>query len=60
MTRLQAARYVAAFNRAAQERGVRIWAVAVPVVVRYDGDPQPGQTLRIGEKGTGPICRHGS
>ena len=45
MTVDQAARYVEAFNRAALAAGRKIWAVALPVVLRYDGDPHPGLTL---------------
>jgi hypothetical protein len=41
----QAARYVQAFNRAALGQGLRVWAVALPVVVRYEGDLRPGQRL---------------
>ncbi len=62
MTRLQAARYVEAFNRAVLDADGDVWAVAVPVAICYEGDPRPGQTLTIGagrEKGTGPICRDG-
>ena len=57
----QAARYVEAFNRAALAGGRKIWAVAVPVAVRYDGEPRPAQPLadvRIASPrlagGTGP------
>ncbi|MFH1924710.1 MAG: hypothetical protein ABIP48_33075 [Planctomycetota bacterium] len=41
----EAARYVEAFNRAALAGRRKIWAVAVPVAVRYDGEPCPGQPL---------------
>ncbi len=41
----RAARYVAAFNRTALARGLRVWAVAHPVVVRYEGDLAAGQRL---------------
>lgn len=37
--------YIEAFNRAAIEAGRRLWAVAVPVVVRYEGEPQAGDPL---------------
>jgi hypothetical protein len=40
-----AARYVAAFNRAALAGHRRVWAVALPVVVRYEGDLEAGQRL---------------
>ena len=45
MTGRQARRYVEAFNRAALGARRKIWAAAVPVAVRYDGDPQPGGVL---------------
>lgn len=45
MSARQAARYVRAFNRAARAGGTRTWAVALPVAVRYDGEPRPGQSL---------------
>lgn len=41
----RARHYVEAFNRAAQAGQRKIWAVAVPVVLRYVGDPQPGETI---------------
>ena len=41
----QARRYVEAFNRAAHGGPQKIWAVALPVAVRYVGDPQPGEPL---------------
>ncbi len=43
----QAACYVKAFNRAALGQGLQVWAVALPVVVRYEGDLRPGQKLAI-------------
>jgi len=46
MTASQAKRYVEAFNRAALGGAQKVWAVALPVRVRYDGDPQPGEPLR--------------
>jgi hypothetical protein len=48
MTEPHARRYVEAFNRAAFGRRRRLWAVAVPVTVFYDGDPRPGQRLAMG------------
>ena len=45
MTRRQAHRYVEAFNRAAIGARRRVWAAAVPVTIRYNGDPQPGGEL---------------
>ena len=41
----QAVAYVEAFNRTALGRPRRIWAVALPVVVRYEGEPQAGETI---------------
>ncbi len=46
MTTSQAERYVEAFNREALGRGRRVWAVALPVRIRYEGDPRPGELLR--------------
>ena len=45
MTARQAQRYVEAFNRAVENSPRKIWAVALPVTIRYDGDPQPGELL---------------
>jgi hypothetical protein len=45
MTTRQARRYVEAFNRAAENGSRKVWAVALPVAVRYVGDPQPGDAL---------------
>jgi hypothetical protein len=41
----RAARYVEAFNRAVLRGTQNIWAVAVPITIRYDGDPRPGELL---------------
>lgn len=41
----QATRYVEAFNRAALARGLGVWALAVPVAVRYEGDLQSGERV---------------
>jgi hypothetical protein len=46
MTARQARRYVEAFNRAALGGAQKVWAVALPVMIRYDGDPRPGEALR--------------
>jgi hypothetical protein len=43
----EASTYVEAFNRAALGRPAKLWAVAVPVSVRYEGEPQPGQTIEV-------------
>jgi hypothetical protein len=50
LTREQAAHFVAGFNEAmlveaASAGGARLWAVAVPVVPRYEGDFEPGQSI---------------
>lgn len=45
MTGRRARCYVEAFNRAAQPGSQKIWAVAVPVSLRYVGDPQPGEAI---------------
>jgi hypothetical protein len=45
MTRAAAARYVAAFNRTARQSGQPLRAIAVPVAVRYDGEPAAGEPL---------------
>jgi len=45
MTDLEARAYAEAFNRIAAHGQRKIWAVALPVVIRYEGEPQPGQPL---------------
>jgi len=47
MSARQARRYVLAFNRVALSQGRGLWAVALPVALRYEGDPQPGQVLQF-------------
>ena len=47
MSLRQAARYVAAFNQAAQSHGRPVRAIALPVALRYEGDPVPGQLLEV-------------
>ena len=49
MSASEAARYVEVFNRVALTARRTIRAVALPVVVRYHGDPRPGQTLPTGK-----------
>jgi hypothetical protein len=44
----EAAQFVAGFNEASLAGGVKLWAVAAPVVVRYDGDFWPGAPLEVG------------
>jgi len=55
----QAARYVAAFNRAVLGGHRRVWAVAVPVGgVWYEGEPRPGRPLaEVGGRGSRPVSR---
>jgi hypothetical protein len=49
MSSRQARHYVEAFNRATEASQRKVWAVALPVAlpvaVRYVGDPQPGEPL---------------
>ncbi len=45
MSAEEAATYVEAFNRVALGRSGKLWAVALPVYVRYEGEPEPGQTI---------------
>jgi hypothetical protein len=47
MSPRRAARYVATFNRVAAAHGRPIRAIALPVTVRYEGDPTPGQAMNI-------------
>jgi hypothetical protein len=46
MSTRRARRYVEAFNRAALGGTQKVWAVALPVTIRYDGDPLPGELVR--------------
>lgn len=46
-TAREAARYVKAFNRTARAQEIPVWAIALPVVVRYEGDLRPGEKLLI-------------
>ena len=45
MTARRAKRYVEAFNRAAVGGMQKVWAVALPVTIRYEGDARPGERL---------------
>jgi hypothetical protein len=47
MSAAQAARYVEAFNRTALARQRKLWAVALPVTLHYEGEPVPGQPLPV-------------
>ena len=41
----EAARFLEGFNGTMLTRRGRLWAVAVPVTLRYDGDLRTGQTI---------------
>ena len=45
LTARQARRYVKAFHRAIQDNSLKIGVVALPVEIRYVGDPQPGEAI---------------
>ena len=45
MSACHARRYVEAFNHAALRGTQKVWAVAVPVTLRYEGDARPGERL---------------
>ena len=47
MTARRAGRYVEAFNRAALRGTHKVWAVALPVTILYEGDARPGERLCI-------------
>ena len=50
----QAVRYVEVFNRIAMARHLGVWAIALPVAVRYEGD------LRVGQRLARSGCRNAS
>jgi hypothetical protein len=50
MSARKANAYREAFNRTILARSRKVWAVAVPVTVRYEGDLQPGQRETEEEK----------
>ena len=50
MSARQAARYTQAFNARMMAIGRRLWAVAIPVSVTYQGEPTPGQPLTVTQK----------
>jgi hypothetical protein len=52
LTARQAQRYIEAFQRAAQGGAPKIGVVALPVAIRYVGDPQPGEALAAVQKAT--------
>jgi hypothetical protein len=43
----RARHYVEAFNRVAEAGRQNLWAVALPVAIRYVGEPRPGDALGI-------------
>jgi hypothetical protein len=45
MSASQASEYVAAYNAAALVGESGLWAIAVPVTIRYEGDLRPGRPL---------------
>jgi hypothetical protein len=45
MTARRARRYIEAFNRAALRGRQKVWAVVVPVTIRYVGDASPGKAI---------------
>ena len=47
MPAAQAARYVQSFNGRMMAVERRLWAVAIPVSIRYHGEPTPGQRLAV-------------
>lgn len=42
----EAARFLEGFNGTMLARPTRLWAVAVPVTIRYEGDLRAGQIVR--------------
>ena len=53
MSAEEAGTYVEAFNRAALGSPEGLSAVALPVKVRYEGEPRPGQTIDVLGPGIG-------
>lgn len=49
MSACQATRYVEAFNRAALARHRKLWAIALPVTMRFEGEPHPGDTITVAD-----------
>jgi hypothetical protein len=50
MSAKAAARYVAAFNQAAERLGEPLRAVALPVDLCYRGEPRPGEAVRVSRR----------
>jgi hypothetical protein len=46
MSARRAAAYVRAFNRVHLGPHPKIWAIAVPVTIRYEGEPEPGERMK--------------
>jgi len=58
MSARRAGVYVEAFNRAAVAGPAKRWAVALPVSVRYEGEPERGQPItRAHEKSPRLACQ---
>jgi len=51
MSAAEAALYTQSFNRAMLGRSRRLWAVAVPVNICYEGDLQPGDDVALPHSG---------
>lgn len=56
MSGRQAALYAEAFNRAALAASRRLWAVALPVELRYEGEPRAGEVL-VAPRWSSDECR---
>ena len=55
LSRREAAEYVEQFNRTMLTQPARLWALAVPVEVRYVGDLLPGDTVLPGNIVKAPV-----
>lgn len=51
----EAAVFVRSFNSAMLTHPKRVWAIPVPVVVRYEGDLTAGQTVEAGDVDVRPL-----
>ncbi len=47
MSAEEASEYAEAFNRAMLAEHRKLWAVGVPVEMRFEGEPQPGEMLSL-------------
>ena len=52
LSAVEAADYVEAFNLAMLAHPRNRWAIAIPVVLRYEGDLMPGQVVDSGRTGS--------